>query len=91
MTYADKYALLKAYKIITGDDPDQNGSVNDLDSLNRKLTPEEAKIIDDIFERNKINTEAALMKNYGITKTTDLTLAQRNAILKSLEMPKEAQ
>lgn len=26
MTYADKYALLKAYKIITGDDPDQNPS-----------------------------------------------------------------
>ena len=23
MTYADKYALLKAYKLITGDDPDQ--------------------------------------------------------------------
>lgn len=26
MTYADKYALLKAYKIVTGDDPDQNAS-----------------------------------------------------------------
>lgn len=26
MTYADKYALMKAYKIITGDDPDQNKS-----------------------------------------------------------------
>lgn len=26
MTYSDKYALLKAYKIITGDDPDQQGS-----------------------------------------------------------------
>lgn len=26
MTYADKYALLKAYKIMTGDDPDQNAS-----------------------------------------------------------------
>lgn len=26
MTYGDKYALLKAYKIITGDDPDQNKS-----------------------------------------------------------------
>lgn len=26
MTYADKYALMKAYKISTGDDPDQNGS-----------------------------------------------------------------
>lgn len=26
MTYSDKYALMKAYKIITGDDPDQNMS-----------------------------------------------------------------
>lgn len=26
MTYADKYALLKAYKIETGEDPDQNAS-----------------------------------------------------------------
>ncbi len=26
MTYGDKYALLKAYKIITGEDPDQNAS-----------------------------------------------------------------
>lgn len=26
MTYADKYALLKAYKIITGEDPDQKAS-----------------------------------------------------------------
>ena len=26
MTYADKYALMKAYKIITGDDPDQKAS-----------------------------------------------------------------
>lgn len=26
MTYGDKYALLKAYKIITGDDPDQTSS-----------------------------------------------------------------
>ena len=26
MTYADKYALLKAYKMVTGDDPDQEAS-----------------------------------------------------------------
>lgn len=26
MTYADKYALMKGYKISTGEDPDQNGS-----------------------------------------------------------------
>ena len=29
MTYADKYALMKAYKISTGDDPDYNGSEPD--------------------------------------------------------------
>lgn len=26
MTYSDKYALMKAYKIVTGEDPDQNAS-----------------------------------------------------------------
>lgn len=37
MTYADKYALMKAYKISTGDDPDQTAS----DDVNytRKATP----------------------------------------------------
>ena len=29
MTYADKYALMKAYKISTGDDPDQDASNED--------------------------------------------------------------
>ena len=33
MTYGDKYALLKAYKIQTGDDPDQNAS-EDLSAVN---------------------------------------------------------
>lgn len=35
MTYADKYALMKAYKIVTGDDPDQNPS-QPLKSVNLK-------------------------------------------------------
>lgn len=35
MTYADKYALLKAYKIITGEDPDQYAS-EDLKGSNIK-------------------------------------------------------
>lgn len=29
MTYGDKYALMKAYKISTGDDPDQNPSMDE--------------------------------------------------------------
>jgi len=39
MTYGDKYALLKAYKIQTGDDPDQKAS-GDLAGVRRVETPE---------------------------------------------------
>lgn len=39
MTYADKYALLKAYKIITGDDPDQEKSEDE------KVTFRKAEVI----------------------------------------------
>lgn len=37
MTYGDKYALLKAYKIITGDDPDQTASEDS--NVTRKAEP----------------------------------------------------
>lgn len=37
MTYADKYALMKAYKIITGEDPDQTASPEE-SQLNSKKT-----------------------------------------------------
>ena len=43
MTYADKYALMKAYKISTGDDPDQDPSDENnyqkQDKANRNQTP----------------------------------------------------
>jgi len=45
MTYADKYALLKAYKIMTGDDPDQNMS-GDLKGYTKKA-PAKKEIISD--------------------------------------------
>lgn len=38
MTYADKYALLKAYKMVTGDDPDQEAS-NDLKGVSTSKAP----------------------------------------------------
>lgn len=48
MTYADKYALLKAYKIQTGDDPDAVGSetlssFTKKPQVQRELTLDEAK------------------------------------------------
>ena len=38
MTYADKYALMKAYKIITGEDPDQNPSPEKVTYNKRQVT-----------------------------------------------------
>ena len=46
MTYADKYALMKAYKISTGDDPDQDGSV-DTDYTKKKETPKKPEYCSD--------------------------------------------
>lgn len=43
MTYADKYALMKAYKIITGEDPDKEASKITYDSPNKKKEEEEIK------------------------------------------------
>lgn len=42
MTYGDKYALLKAYKIITGEDPDQEYSQDMKSKQSRKYSPKEA-------------------------------------------------
>lgn len=41
MTYSDKYSLLKAYKIITGDDPDQSYS-QEYTSYNVQTVPKQA-------------------------------------------------
>ena len=48
MTYADKYALMKAYKISTGDDPDQTASEDteyQVKKSSRERTPREKLIL----------------------------------------------
>lgn len=41
MTYGDKYALLKAYKIITGDDPDKDASQDEKLYRNRQTAQQD--------------------------------------------------
>ena len=67
MTYSDKYALLKAYKIITGDDPDQFKSEEG--KTERKLTFRE-KVIITAKERGIDVNELA--RDYNLSnKTTE--------------------
>ena len=78
MTYSDKYALLKAYKIITGEDPDQFKSEEG--KTERKLTNREKVII---VAREKGIDLKELAKDYEITnKTSELRYEE---ILKDLE------
>ena len=83
MTYADKYALLKAYKIQTGDDPDQEAS-EPLKGRTRKVSKEEPagtiskKDLEALPERiakveGKIET---ICDQYGVKELKDLTVAQ---------------
>lgn len=66
MTYGDKYALLKAYKIITGDDPDQMASEET--KINRSFKHVEYKCencgapIEDYFDGRDTIPAAALAK-----------------------------
>lgn len=59
MTYGDKYALLKAYKISTGEDPDQQASVDAV--YHRALDENErSRILNDIYNLNITRKELDL-------------------------------
>lgn len=69
MTYADKYALLKAYKIITGDDPDQNASET-LKGTATKPQPLDAKLLE---EAKRLSIDLAKVATYLKKPVENLT------------------
>lgn len=72
MTYADKYALLKAYKIVTGDDPDANASQEGTFKKKEVKEPQELtyrqKVM--ITAEEKGIGMSELAKDYGLTRAT---------------------
>ena len=84
MTYADKYALMKSYKIITGDDPDQNYS----EESKLLVTDVQAKTIYSMLIKSGLSNEKivdTLNKKYGIDNTSKLTRTQYAEILNSFK------
>lgn len=68
-TYADKYALLKAYKIQTGEDPDGNGSedMKDHTSTSKKYETQQSKTeFEQPSEPKKYGLLKDLCKDYDI-------------------------
>lgn len=71
MTYADKYALLKAYKIITGEDPDQNAS-EDLNGASTTKPTLDAKLLAEAKRLSiDINNVATYLKKPVVNLTNE--------------------
>lgn len=99
MTYGDKYALLKAYKIITGDDPDQNQSES-LKSKEQKpvrrqtISAEKRKALEIFLSQHSVPDDY-VCKLYNVSNLGDMTEKFHahivNNIQKIEEKYKEAQ
>ena len=86
MTYADKYALLKAYKIITGDDADQEhspdrASYTQKQTTETKATPKQIEVLKKAYQGDNL---AKLLSVNGITRIEDLPLKKASEILAKL-------
>lgn len=83
MTYADKYALLKAYKIITGEDPDQNAS-EDLNGASTKKAPLSQQLLN---ECERLSIDLAKVATYYKKTVEQLTDAD---LKKAIEQKQKA-
>lgn len=88
MTYSDKYALMKSYKIITGDDPDQNPSEDEkkidnktIKKTTNTITDVESKAIYALMVRKGYDVIPTLQEYFKVGNTKDLTREQYMEIL----------
>lgn len=88
MTYGDKYALMKAYKIATGDDPDKDGSPTDntfdIEEVgNKKLDQIKLKTIQNL----KIDPDEGrkVLADFGYEKSTDILVKDYAKVFKKLK------
>lgn len=78
MTYADKYALMKMYKIQTGDDPDQTHS-NDYGKIKvETITEEELTNLIQKLKQFTPEEQEKMKKWLGVKKLIDLNLSKSN-------------
>ena len=90
MTYADKYALLKAYKIVTGEDPDKNHSPDTVTVKNEADKIDEVKIkaLNQAFDNKKYTQDQIIngLKYFGYEKVEDIKVKDYmkiyNAVIK---------
>lgn len=90
MTYADKYALMKAYKIITGEDPDQNLSQDLKKAEPVTISPEKVKALEALLTEKEILPDY-VCSLYKRNSLAELTESQHANIIKNINKIKEKQ
>ena len=89
MTYADKYALLKAYKIITGDDADQEHSPDNATYKPKsggKATPKQIEILAKVYKDENLTK---LLQANNVSTLADLSMAKASELIGKLSKKAE--
>ena len=83
MTYADKYALMKAYKLSTGDDPDKDPSPEDgyepyVRNTEAKATIKQIDMIENLYSDAEMED---IFKWAKVDSLTNLTVSQASKLI----------
>lgn len=78
-TYARKYALLNAYKIATGQDPDADKSKE----INTPSTPSEKKVAVENYFNDNLDALQKVLQHFSVGTLEDLSEKQINTIYKT--------
>lgn len=94
MTYGDKYALMKGYKISTGDDPDKEASVETNYKKVVKVEPKEDNKLILLSEFNELVDETnqdleQILKYYQVSSNREMTVAQLKQAISEMERIKK--
>ena len=77
MTYSDKYALLKAYKIQTGDDPDQNASEPMTNFQKSTISEKEQAVLVEMCKRKGLDPATTFPRGLALTQEQYLEAVKR--------------
>lgn len=80
MTYADKYALMKMYKISTGVDPDAEASPDD--TANMKASEKQVSLLKSLIEDDLL---PKVLKRYQIKKLEDLSKQEASDLISKIK------
>lgn len=79
MTYADKYALLKAYKITTGEDPDKEASGELQDKTSAMIGETEKAVLKEMCAKRGLDVAATFPKGLDMTGAKYIECVKRLA------------